>query len=49
MQDYKTLKEEAAKYIRYEKDRKNRIAYLTFDRVDALNAANIGMRQNYAS
>jgi hypothetical protein len=48
MQDYKTLKEEAAKYIRYEKDRKNRIAYLTFDRVDALNAANIGMRQNYA-
>ena len=48
MQDYKTLKKDAEKYIRYEKDRKNRIAYLTFDRVDALNAANIGMRQNYA-
>ena len=48
MQDYKKLKEEAAKYIRYEKDKKNRIAYLTFDRVDALNATNIGMRQNYA-
>src|SRR5438309_11024403 len=48
MDDYKKLREEAKPYIKYEKDRKNRIAYLTFNRPDMLNAANIGMRQNYA-
>ena len=48
MDDYKKLREDAKPYIKYEKDKKNRIAYLTFNRPDALNAANIGMRQNYA-
>ena len=42
------LKEEARQYIRYEKDRENRIAYLTFDRADHINATTIGMRQVYA-
>ncbi|AXQ30659.1 enoyl-CoA hydratase/isomerase family protein [Solimonas sp. K1W22B-7] len=42
------LKEIAKKYIRYEKDVENRIAYLTFDRPDALNATSVGMRQIYA-
>jgi enoyl-CoA hydratase len=46
--DYKKLKEEAKDFIRYEKDRANRIATITFNRPDMLNAANIGMRQNYA-
>jgi enoyl-CoA hydratase/carnithine racemase len=48
MLDYLVLKEEAKKYIRYEKDRKNKIAYLTFARPDRLNATTIGMRQLYA-
>ncbi len=48
MRNIQELKEEARKYIRYEKDKKNKIAYLTFDRPDALNATTIGMRQNYA-
>jgi enoyl-CoA hydratase/carnithine racemase len=48
MKDYKELKEEAKKYIRYEKDKKNKIAYLTFDRPESLNATTMGMRQNYA-
>jgi enoyl-CoA hydratase/carnithine racemase len=42
------LKEEAKKYIRYEKDKKTKIATLTFDRPDALNAMTAGMRQLYA-
>ncbi|HSW12937.1 MAG TPA: enoyl-CoA hydratase/isomerase family protein [Solimonas sp.] len=42
------LKRDAKKYIRYEKDVENRIAYLTFDRPEALNATSVGMRQNYA-
>lgn len=42
------LKEEAKKYIRYEKDVANKIAYLTFDRPQALNATTVGMRQLYA-
>jgi enoyl-CoA hydratase/carnithine racemase len=46
--DSRQLKEEAASFIRYEKDRKNKIAYLTFARPDKLNAASIGMRLNYA-
>ena len=43
------LKEEAKKnnWIRYEKDKKNRIAYLTFNRPDNLNATTIGMRLLY--
>jgi enoyl-CoA hydratase/carnithine racemase len=48
LKDYEIAKEEAKQFIRYEKDRKNRIAYLTFDRPDALNATTMGMRQLYA-
>ena len=48
MVDFEQLKEEARQYIRYEKDVENRIAYLTFNRPDALNATTIGMRQLYA-
>jgi enoyl-CoA hydratase/carnithine racemase len=48
MKDYVELKNEAKKYIHYEKDVKNKIAYLTFDRPDAINATTIGMRQLYA-
>lgn len=42
------LKKEARKYIRYEKDVANKIATLTFDRPDRLNATTAGMRQVYA-
>jgi enoyl-CoA hydratase/carnithine racemase len=42
------LKEEAKKYIRYEKDVANKIAYLTFDRPESHNAMTVGMRQLYA-
>ncbi len=42
------LKKAAEQYIRYEKDEQNKIAYLTFDRPDALNATTVGMRQLYA-
>jgi enoyl-CoA hydratase len=48
MIDSGKLKEEAKKYIRYEKDVAAKIAYLTFDRPEALNAMTIGMRQHYA-
>ncbi|HHT02296.1 MAG TPA: enoyl-CoA hydratase/isomerase family protein, partial [Firmicutes bacterium] len=48
MKDYEKLKEEARQYIRYEKDRVNKIATLTFNRPDMLNATTIGMRQLYA-
>ena len=48
MIDSDQLKEEAKKYIRYEKDVAHKIAYLTFDRPDNLNAMTIGMRQYYA-
>jgi enoyl-CoA hydratase/carnithine racemase len=48
MIDYQELKEAARQFIRYEKDVENRIAYLTFNRPDAINAATIGMRQLYA-
>lgn len=48
MIDIEELKREARKFIRYEKDRKNKIAYLTFDRPDSHNATTIGMRQVYA-
>lgn len=42
------LKKEAKKYIRYEKDVANRIAYLTFNRPESLNSTSVGMRQLYA-
>jgi len=48
MIDYEVLKEEAKKYIRYDKDRANRIAYLTIARPDAVNAMSTGMRLLYA-
>ena len=40
--DYEELKKEAEQYIRLEKDKKNRIAYITFDRPDAQNATTAG-------
>jgi enoyl-CoA hydratase/carnithine racemase len=46
--DIEELKREARKYIRYEKDVANRIATLTFDRPESLNAMTTGMRQVYA-
>lgn len=46
--DYEELKKEAEQFIRLEKDKKNRIAYITFDRADAQNATTLGMRQVYA-
>ncbi|HMN43656.1 MAG TPA: enoyl-CoA hydratase/isomerase family protein [Povalibacter sp.] len=48
MIDIKAMKDEARKYIRYEKDKATRIATLTFDRPQALNATTAGMRQVYA-
>ena len=48
MIDYKELIKEARKFIKYEKDKQNKIAYLTFNRPEAHNAATIGMRQLYA-
>ncbi|MBV8294333.1 MAG: enoyl-CoA hydratase/isomerase family protein, partial [Mycobacterium sp.] len=46
--DYEKLKKEAEQYIKFEKDKKNRIAYITFDRPEAQNSTTLGMRQNYA-
>src|SRR6516162_8498503 len=46
--DYEELKKEAEQYIKFEKDVKNRIAYITFDRPEAQNSTTLGMRQNYA-
>ena len=46
--DIEVLKEEARQYIRYHKDPANKIAWLTFDRPDMLNATTAGMRQVYA-
>ena len=46
--DFEALKKEAKQYIRYEKDKKTKIATLTFDRPDAQNATTAGMRQVYA-
>lgn len=42
------LKEEAKQFIRYEKDTDNKIAYLTFNRPERINATTVGMRQLYA-
>ena len=46
--DYEEMKKEAEQYIKFEKDKANRIAYITFDRPDAQNATSLGMRQLYA-
>jgi len=46
--DINELKEEAKQYIRYEKDTDTKIATLTFNRPEALNATTTGMRQVYA-
>ena len=46
--DYEEMKKEAEQFIKFEKDDKNRIAYITFDRPDAQNSTTLGMRQNYA-
>ncbi len=46
--DFEEMKKEAEQYIKFEKDKKNRIAYITFDRPDAQNSTTLGMRQNYA-
>ena len=43
----KEAKEEAKQYISYVKDKKTKIATLTFKRPDMLNATNMGMRQLY--
>ncbi|MBP6723782.1 MAG: enoyl-CoA hydratase/isomerase family protein, partial [Halioglobus sp.] len=48
MKDYKLLIEEAKQYIRYDKDKATKIAWLTFDRPEAQNATTAGMRQLYA-
>ncbi len=48
MKDIHQLKEDAKQYIRYEKDPATRIATITFDRVESLNATTTGMRQYYA-
>ena len=42
------MKSDAEPFIKFEKDAKNRIAYITFDRPDAQNSTTLGMRQNYA-
>lgn len=48
MINFEDLKKEGAKYIRYEKDKQTKIATLTFDRPESLNATTIGMRLTYA-
>jgi enoyl-CoA hydratase/carnithine racemase len=42
------LVENAKKYIKYKKDKKNKIAYLTLDRPERMNAPGSGMRRLYA-
>ena len=46
--DYEQMKRDAEPLIKFEKDIKNRIAYITFDRPEAQNSTTLGMRQNYA-
>jgi enoyl-CoA hydratase len=48
VRDYQELIEEAKQYIRYEKDPATKVAWLTFNRPDRINATTIGMRQYYA-
>src|ERR1700758_3397616 len=45
--DYEKLKKEAEQYIKFEKDKTNRIAYITFNRPEELNPTTLGSRQNY--
>jgi enoyl-CoA hydratase/carnithine racemase len=42
------LKKEAEKYVLFEKNKESKIAYLTFNRPDRLNATSAGMRLVYA-
>jgi enoyl-CoA hydratase len=42
------LKKEAEKYVAFKKDKQSKIAYLTFNRPDRLNATSAGMRLLYA-
>jgi enoyl-CoA hydratase len=46
--NYVQMKKDAEPFIKFEKDVKNRIAYITFDRPEAQNSTTLGMRQNYA-
>ena len=46
MKDFEALKEDAKQYIRYDKDKANKIAYLTFARPEVQNAMNAGCRQD---
>ena len=39
--DFEEMKKEAEQYIKFEKDKKNRIAYITFDRPDAQNSTTV--------
>ena len=48
VRDIHQLKEEARKFLSYDKDVANKIAYLTFNRPESLNAMTAGMRQVYA-
>ena len=48
MKNFEQLKEEAKPFIRYDKDKANKIAYLTFAKPEVQNAMNAGMRQLYA-
>lgn len=48
LKPFEQLKKDALPFINYEKDKKNRIATLTFNRPEMLNAMTIGMRQLYA-
>jgi enoyl-CoA hydratase/carnithine racemase len=48
MIDSKKLMEEARQYVRYEKDKQSKIACLTLDRPQRMNAPGAGMRMLYA-
>src|ERR1700761_2486683 len=41
------LVKKAREHIEYKKDKKNKIAYLTFNRPEAFNATTVGMRLLY--
>ena len=41
------LVKKAKEYIEYKKDKKTKIAYLTFNRPDQFNATTVGMRLLY--
>ena len=48
VRDIHQLKEEARKFLSYDKVVANKIAYLTFNRPESLNSMTAGMRQVYA-